>query len=58
MSLDKGAVYSYDPIGTIERIQYNCTGSAEPVIQPFLDNQIGKVNIFLKLYNPKHLLIF
>lgn len=36
-----GAVYSYDPIGCIERLQYSCSGAGEPLMQPFLDNQIG-----------------
>ena len=39
----KGAVYSYDPVGCIERIAYTCSGAGEPLIQPFLDNQVCKI---------------
>ncbi|VDM65583.1 unnamed protein product [Strongylus vulgaris] len=35
----KGAVFSYDPIGCIERIVYAATGAAEPMMIPFLDCQ-------------------
>lgn len=37
----KGAVYSYDPVGNYEKHQWNCSGSAGHLIQPFLDSQIG-----------------
>ncbi|CAD5233278.1 unnamed protein product [Bursaphelenchus xylophilus] len=36
-----GAVYSYDPVGCIERLPYSCSGGGEPMMQPFLDNQVG-----------------
>uniref|UniRef100_A0A914R925 Uncharacterized protein n=1 Tax=Parascaris equorum TaxID=6256 RepID=A0A914R925_PAREQ len=32
-------IYYYDPIGCIERLQYTASGSAEPMIMPFLDCQ-------------------
>lgn len=39
-----GAVYSYDPVGSFERISYRAGGSSASLIQPFLDNQIGLKN--------------
>ncbi|KAM3727709.1 Proteasome subunit [Dirofilaria immitis] len=41
----KGAVFSYDPIGCIEHIAYTASGSAEPMIMPFFDCQIGLVTM-------------
>ncbi|CAJ0939388.1 unnamed protein product, partial [Mesorhabditis belari] len=41
----KGAVFSYDPIGCIERLTYTASGAAEPMIIPFLDCQIGHVTL-------------
>ncbi|ETN68262.1 peptidase, T1 family [Necator americanus] len=41
----KGAVFSYDPIGCIERIAYAATGAAEPMMIPFLDCQVGHVTL-------------
>uniref|UniRef100_A0A8R1EGV8 Proteasome subunit beta n=1 Tax=Caenorhabditis japonica TaxID=281687 RepID=A0A8R1EGV8_CAEJA len=41
----KGAVFSYDPIGCIERLGYSASGAAEPMIIPFLDCQIGHVTL-------------
>ncbi|KAL5039557.1 Proteasome subunit beta type-6, variant 2 [Batrachochytrium dendrobatidis] len=38
----KGCVYTYDPVGNYERVSWDCGGSAGKLIQPFLDNQIGK----------------
>ncbi|RCN43484.1 peptidase, T1 family, partial [Ancylostoma caninum] len=35
----KGAVFSYDPIGCVERITYAATGAAEPMMIPFFDCQ-------------------
>ncbi|PIO58211.1 hypothetical protein TELCIR_20359, partial [Teladorsagia circumcincta] len=35
----KGAVFSYDPIGCVERIAYSASGAAEPMMIPFLDCQ-------------------
>lgn len=40
----KGCVYSYDPIGHCERALYRAGGSAGPLLQPILDNQIGYKN--------------
>uniref|UniRef100_A0A5S6QZX4 Proteasome subunit beta n=1 Tax=Trichuris muris TaxID=70415 RepID=A0A5S6QZX4_TRIMR len=36
----KAAVYSYDPVGTIEMLPYSSQGEASYLIEPFLDNQI------------------
>jgi len=36
-----GGVYSYDPIGCIERLPYSVSGTALAIIEPFLDAQIG-----------------
>jgi len=41
----RGAVYSYDPIGCLERLQYTASGSAEPMMVPFFDCQIGHVTM-------------
>ena len=41
----RGAVYSFDPIGSYEREGFRAGGSAASLIQPFLDNQIGQKNI-------------
>ncbi|RUS33918.1 nucleophile aminohydrolase [Jimgerdemannia flammicorona] len=40
----KGAVYSYDSVGSHERHAYRASGSAAELIQPFLDNQVGFKN--------------
>lgn len=36
----KGAVYSYDPVGSYQRELFKCGGSASHLIQSFLDNQV------------------
>ena len=41
----KGAVFSYDPVGSYDRDEMKCAGSAASLIQPFLDNQIGRQHI-------------
>ncbi len=41
----RGAVYSFDPVGSFEREQYRAGGSGASLIQPLLDNQVGKKNI-------------
>lgn len=38
-------MYSYDPIGSLERVPCVSSGSAEPIIQPFIDNQIQQAHI-------------
>jgi len=44
----KGAVYSYDPIGSYERERYSTKGSSATMIHPFLDDQIGQKNMSVK----------
>ncbi|XP_076316262.1 proteasome subunit beta type-1-like [Tachypleus tridentatus] len=41
----RGCVYSYDPIGHCEKVQYRTGGSSSALIQPLLDNQIGFKNM-------------
>ncbi|XP_037103060.1 proteasome subunit beta type-1 [Syngnathus acus] len=41
----KGAVYSFDPVGSYQRNSYMAGGSASAMLQPLLDNQIGFKNM-------------
>ncbi|XP_069786917.1 proteasome subunit beta type-1 [Narcine bancroftii] len=41
----KGAVYSFDPVGSYQRNAYIAGGSASAMLQPLLDNQIGYKNM-------------
>lgn len=41
----KGVVYSYDPVGHRSRSNYASCGSSMSLIQPLLDNQVGKKNM-------------
>lgn len=36
----RGAVYTYDAIGSYERVGYGCQGSGKDLMQPVLDNQL------------------
>ncbi|SCU81014.1 LAMI_0B04478g1_1 [Lachancea mirantina] len=40
----KGAIYSFDPVGSYEREQCSAGGAAAPLIMPFLDNQVNFKN--------------
>lgn len=40
----RGAVYSYDPVGSYERETVRAGGSAASLVMPFLDNQFKKLN--------------
>lgn len=40
----KGAVYSFDPVGSYEREQCRAGGAAASLIMPFLDNQVPSPN--------------
>lgn len=37
----KGAVYSFDPVGSYEREHCRAAGAAQSLLQPFLDNQVS-----------------
>ena len=39
-SVGRGAIYTYDAIGSFERVGYGCQGSGKELIQPVLDNQL------------------
>lgn len=43
----KGAVYSYDPVGSFEREQCRAGGAAASLIMPFLDNQVNFKNQYV-----------
>jgi len=43
----KGAVYSYDPVGSYEREQCRAGGGAASLIMPFLDNQVNFKNQYI-----------
>lgn len=36
----RGAIYTYDAIGSYERVGYGCQGSGKELVQPVLDNQL------------------
>lgn len=40
----KGALFSYDPVGTLEREQCRAAGAASSLIMPFLDNTVNLKN--------------
>lgn len=43
----KGAVYSYDPVGSYEKEQCRAGGAAASLIMPFLDNQVNFKNQYV-----------
>ena len=43
----KGAVYSFDPVGSYEREQCRAAGAAASLMMPFLDNQVNFKNQFV-----------
>ncbi|KAK7815299.1 hypothetical protein U0070_019143, partial [Myodes glareolus] len=47
----KGAVYSFDPVGSYQRDSFKAGGSASATLQPLLDNQVG----FKNMQNVDHL---
>uniref|UniRef100_A0A8C6EJT3 Proteasome subunit beta n=1 Tax=Microcebus murinus TaxID=30608 RepID=A0A8C6EJT3_MICMU len=46
----KGAVYSFDPLGSYQRGSFKAGGSASAMLQPLLDNQVG----FKNMQNVEH----
>ena len=43
----KGALYSYDPVGSYEREYCRAAGAAASLIMPFLDNQVNFKNQYM-----------
>ncbi|KAL9052174.1 MAG: hypothetical protein Q9162_005569 [Coniocarpon cinnabarinum] len=43
----KGAIYSYDPVGSYERESCRAAGAASSLIMPFLDNQVKRQNLYV-----------
>ncbi|TRY70907.1 hypothetical protein TCAL_05286 [Tigriopus californicus] len=41
----EGVVYSYDPVGCVEKFKFGAAGTACSLLQPMLDNQVGKMNL-------------
>ena len=41
----RGCLYSYDPVGHMEKNMYRAGGSAVSLLQPLLDNQVGLKNM-------------
>jgi 20S proteasome alpha/beta subunit len=37
-------IYHYDPVGSMEELAHSSGGAATCLVQPFLDNQVGKNN--------------
>lgn len=48
----EGFVYSYDPIGHMEKHKYRAGGSSSALLQPVLDNQVGLKNMEIKQDTP------
>lgn len=45
--LGTGAVYSFDPVGSYEREACRAAGAAQSLVQPFLDNQVALLSLYL-----------
>lgn len=39
-----GCSFSYDAVGSYERVRYTSSGSGQKLLQPLLDNQVGRHN--------------
>jgi 20S proteasome subunit beta 6 len=50
----KGALYSYDPVGSHEREQCKAAGAAASLIMPFLDNQVNLKNQYRPVSGETH----
>lgn len=63
-NLGKGAVYSFDPVGSYQRNSYMAGGSASAMLQPLLDNQVHtmillpnraeRINLILKEFDDRN----
>ncbi|KAI9674278.1 MAG: Proteasome subunit beta type-6 [Trizodia sp. TS-e1964] len=53
----KGAIYSYDPVGSYEREQCRAAGAAASLIMPFLDNQVNFKNQYVPGSGEGHALV-
>ncbi|PNS17791.1 Proteasome subunit beta type-6 [Sphaceloma murrayae] len=53
----KGALYSYDPVGSYEREQCRASGAASSLIMPFLDNQVNLKNQYIPGSGEGHALV-
>ncbi|KAF7712718.1 20S proteasome subunit beta 6 [Penicillium ucsense] len=53
----KGALYSYDPVGSYEREQCRAAGAASSLIMPFLDNQVNFKNQYIPGSGEGHALV-
>lgn len=53
----KGALYSYDPVGSYEREYCRAAGAAASLIMPFLDNQVNLKNQYVESNGPSSELI-
>jgi len=49
----KGAVYSFDPVGSYQRDTYKAGGSASAMLQPLLDNQVSMFMRIDAVFYPK-----
>uniref|UniRef100_A0A060T6I3 Proteasome subunit beta n=1 Tax=Blastobotrys adeninivorans TaxID=409370 RepID=A0A060T6I3_BLAAD len=49
----RGAVYSYDPVGSYQREQCRAAGAAATLVMPFLDNQVNSMNMMGEDGQPK-----
>ena len=49
--LGRGAVYSFDPVGSYEREEFRAGGSGGALIQPFLDSQVWPSSTQGKLFD-------
>eukprot|EP01133_Synstelium_polycarpum_P010250 gene10250-11952_t len=49
-----GCVWTYDAVGSHERVKWSSQGSGNQLVQPLLDNQVGKYNQQI-LVGPKEL---
>ena len=49
-SAGRGAVYSFDPVGSYQRDTYKAGGSASAMLQPLLDNQVNDTHWLYDLF--------